>query len=215
MEGFIAGSISGFVQILIGHPFDTYKVWLQTNKGRLNPYPWRDVYLGIRYPLYSNCLMNSVLFSSYQLAEKVSDNPWCRGAISGIASSLVCCPVDMCKIAQQTRISHSISYYRGFIPTLFRETIGTSVYFGIYESLYQYNYCNSFISGGIAGVVCWGVTHPIDTLKSRIQSYQANTLTQAYQLGNLWKGLHMSLLRAVLVNSVGFWVYQTLRDEYI
>ena len=30
MDGFTAGNISGLAQIIVGHPLDTYKVWLQS-----------------------------------------------------------------------------------------------------------------------------------------------------------------------------------------
>ena len=36
MDAYISGSLSGFVQIFLGHPFDTYKVWSQTGQKNTN-----------------------------------------------------------------------------------------------------------------------------------------------------------------------------------
>ena len=224
MESFIAGSVSGFVQIFIGHPFDTYKVWLQTGQCT-RTYRWRQLYLGIRYPLYTNCLSNSILFSSYHLANRYVEAPWLAGAASGLATSLVCTPVDMGKIMKQVSHTNSIErlyhtptglpklgfWYRGLTVTAIREVIANSIYFGVYHELYpEYS---AFWSGGLAGVLSWLFTHPIDTIKTRFQSNPAYTMTQAYRLGDLTKGIGLSVARAFVVNSVGFYVFQNTINQ--
>ena len=213
MEGFLAGSISGFVQILIGHPFDTYKIWLQTGEKKNHRY----LYNGIKYPLYTNCLVNSILFgSSYNLEKKIN-NPFLTGFLTGIATSFICCPVELLKIREQCLLStpKSISqWYRGFNITLLRESISCSLYIGIYDYCYKREKYNSFISGGISGVSSWLFTHPIDTIKTRIQRGQINSIYQGINSKNLWNGLSINLLRAIIVNSCGFYIYQYSIDKY-
>ena len=60
---------------------------------------------------------------------------------------------------------------------------------------------NSFISGGIAGILSWLIPYPIDTIKSRIQI--GYSLKKSIKLGNYYKGLNFCLLRAFLVNGIG------------
>lgn len=213
VEAFIAGSLSGLSQIIVGYPLDTYKVWSQTGMKRTNgnkPVTFCGLYSGVRYPLYTNCFYNSILFSSYEFSMcYVDNNPWIAGFISGIPSSLICTPVEMAKISKQVGLTTSFYWYRGFFPTFIREVLANSVYFGVYYECYRNSSCqNSFISGGVAGCLSWLVTHPIDTIKSRIQSYQVYTIREAIALGNVWKGLSFSLIRGCIVNAVGFSVYQ-------
>ncbi len=72
MEGFLAGNISGLAQIVIGHPLDTYKVWLQSGV-RPSTKPSR-LYRGIKYPLYASCIQNSVIFGvNYNLSQVIEN----------------------------------------------------------------------------------------------------------------------------------------------
>jgi len=214
MEGFLAGSISGFFQILVGHPFDTFKIWLQTGeKNRKIGY----LYNGIKYPLYSNCLVNSVLFGTSYSLEKHISNPFVSGFFTGVATSFICCPVELFKIREQCHLSipKSISqWYRGYNVTLLRESISCSLYIGVYDYCYQREKYSSFVSGGIAGVSSWLFTHPIDTIKTRIQRGQINTISEGLHSKDLWKGLSVNILRALIVNSIGFYIYQYWIDYF-
>ena len=66
---------------------------------------------------------------------------------------------------------------------------------------------NNLISGGLAGITSWTITYPIDTIKTRIQSKHIS-FSKAIKQYNLFKGLSVSLLRAFIVNSVGFYTYE-------
>lgn len=225
MEGFVSGCLSGFSQIIMGHPLDTYKTWLQ--QGRHIPTPRvHSLYRGIRYPLASNCLVNGVLFGTNTVVTKYLPNQWLSGALTGVAMGIVCTPVELYKIREQCKITTKYTTgrssnpslvdririnYRGFVPTMCRETLSCSIYFGTYHYLYHNNNYNvsSFWSGGAAGVACWALVHPIDTIKTRIQVGQFDTILMAIRAGGLWNGLAFSCSRAFLVNSIGYWVYQT------
>ena len=208
MEGFIAGSVSGFIQILIGHPFDTYKTWLQTNQKNRNI---KNIYFGIKYPLYNNCVINSILFGTNNTLSKYISNPYITGFLTGIPTSIICCPVELFKIRKQCYLSKPKTfseYFIGFRATLLRESIGCSIYLGSYDYLYKDMGYNSLYSGGISGVLCWFLTHPIDTIKSRIQQGKIKNIKEGLTSKNLWKGISFSLYRALLVNSIGFYIYQ-------
>lgn len=207
MDAYIAGSFSGLVQIVIGHPLDTYKVWLQTKQPNRN---LKKLYYGIRYPLLISCVHNSVLFGTNHNLGRYIDNQWITGFLTGIVSGFICGPMELFKIREQAyktkpKLKHC---FIGIYPTLIRESVSTSIYFGTYHYLHdQLNY-SLLYSGGISGVVSWLITHPIDTVKSRIQSGSVSNLKDALSIKGLWRGIECTLLRAFLVNSTGFWVYE-------
>ena len=211
MDGFTAGCVSGFSQIILGHPLDTYKTWLQNgtpnrtiNLGKL--------YRGIKYPMVSNCVVNGVLFGTNHTVSQFQSNQWITGAITGIAMSVVCTPVELYKIRAQCGVTTKAPLYCGFLPTFCRETLACSVYFGTYHCLYETYDIPCFWSGGLAGVASWAIAHPIDTVKTKIQSGRCSTMVSAIKSGKLLQGLGFSCTRAFLVNAVGYWVYQSSLD---
>lgn len=206
MEGFIAGNISGLAQIIIGHPLDTNKVWLQSkNKVSYKP---SHLYRGLKYPLYASCLSNSVIFGvNYNLGHYIK-NQWISGFLTGIAMAFVCCPMEVYKIRRQNNLTRPKLRHlgRGFWATLSRETLSCSIYFGSFNYL-EKKFDNIFLAGGTAGVLCWLPTYPLDTLKTKIQSGEYNSYYGAFRSGGLWNGLGVCCLRGFLVNSIGFWTY--------
>ena len=58
MTEFIAGSLSGLSQNIIGHPFDTIKVLIQNNKWNKNRIPY--LYKGFFYPTALSIIINGI-----------------------------------------------------------------------------------------------------------------------------------------------------------
>ena len=117
-------------------------------------------------------------------------------------------PIDRFKIKRQT-FSKNIYHkpFTGLLPTLLREVPANIIYFNSYYYLKENNY-SILLSGGIAGVLCWGLTFPIDVIKTRVQSSESVTSVQALKKGGLFKGITPCLIRAILVNSIGFYIYE-------
>ena len=80
---------------------------------------------------------------------------------------------------------------------------------------YLIEYTNPFIAGGIAGVNSWLFTYPIDTLKSRKQLYQNKTLKEMIKMGSLYNGLTITLIRAFVVNSSSFYMYDLIKKLHL
>ena len=213
MDAYIAGSISGFVQIIIGHPLDTYKIWLQTGQPNKN---YRNLYYGIKYPLFINCGHNSILFGTNNYLSYYTNNQWITGFFTGIVSGFVCSPMELYKIREQSYLikPHIREIATGLYPTILRECIAGSIYFGGYQYLRKEKKYSCLLSGGISGVLSWLISHPIDTIKSQIQSGKEKTIYRVIQRGGLWKGIECTIIRAFLVNSIGFWVYEKYMSLY-
>ena len=98
---------------------------------------------------------------------------------------------------------------KGRIPTFGREMTAMSVYFT------SYNYAkdqglNSLVAGGLAGLSNWTLTYPLEVIKNR-QMAQNISIKDAIKIGNIWKGYPICATRAVIVNSINFWTYETVK----
>lgn len=207
INNYIAGIFSGFAQTIVGHPLDTCKVLLQSNKKILIN---RNIYKGIQYPLLFSGFHQCIIFGiNKQIYNNFYKNYYISGFLTGIFGTVFLTPIDLYKIRLQNNITTTkhIFPFLGFKSTLLRESIAYSIYFGSYYNLQQ-KINNSFISGGIAGILCWLFSYNIDVIKTRIQSNQCNTILEGYKIGNLWKGITPCLARSFVVNSIGFTTYE-------
>ena len=200
----IAGGIVGVSQALIGHPLDTIKVLIQNKKNWKN-LKIKQFYRGATYPFISSFLFNATVFPVYNRCYKYTECHYVSGFIGGFIISPMIHVFDIAKIKRQTnQLIHFRT--RGLFMSCIRESLAVSIYFGSYE---KYKHYGPLISGGLAGVFSWVFTYPIDTIRSR-QISQNIKLTKVSRSG-LWKGLTPCLLRACVVNSVSFYIYEKIK----
>ena len=217
MTEFISGAVSGIFQTTIGYPFDTYKVLLQNNQLKLKDIPKINPFLGIKYPLQSSIINCSMTFGiNNTLKENTTLDSSITGFISGVAIAPTIFYYDYFKINTQLRFSlnptfKTIFSRRGFLSTLLRESLAFSIYFKSYEYFHNDYKFNSYISGGIAGLLNWTATYPIDVVKTR-QLINNTKMIESFMKGNLWKGYTPCALRAIIVNSTGFYVYEKCNE---
>jgi hypothetical protein len=211
MSDFIAAACVGVAQISIGHPFDTTKILMQNNRKWFG-LPFRNYYRGWRFPLCSAVILNSITFPTVERTKLYTHNSFLSGCIAGIAITPIVFCFDVGKIRQQTKQSVTIKTIlntRGRYSTFARETLASSVYFGSYFTCRDFGW-HPLLSGGIAGLCNWTLTYPIDVIKSR-QMAQNLTIKQALNMGNLWRGYPICATRAVIVNAIDFWVYESVK----
>lgn len=120
-------------------------------------------------------------------------------------------------------------FFKGMIPTLWREVPSFGAYFATYDlvcqsmldegqSVHDLSPVWVCLAGGLSGIAAWLVTYPVDLVKSRIQidgvdgppQYRnmADCFRKTYQESRtirvFFKGLNSTLLRAFPVNAVTF-----------
>ena len=181
LKDIVAGTVGGMTTVVVGHPLDTVKVRLQTSTSHYSSMlhciqrTWqvegvRGFYKGVQSPLAGEAFFNAVQFLAYGQSKailarwrgregagareplSVSDY-FLAGAMTGAASCLVECPVDLLKsqlqtviyrpnppfvsfvsaIAFITRTRGWIGLYQGLVPTFARTIPSTAAYFGCYE----------------------------------------------------------------------------------
>lgn len=209
MTEFIAGGFSGLAQTIVGHPFDTLKVRIQNQKYKLK-LPFYKYYRGIGYPMFSNTIVNSILFYQYDEIKNKVNNNFIAGGISGFLASPIIYLFDNGKaLRQMGKKVHVRNIIRGTgYPMLTaRETTAFSLYFGTYEYFKNKLGLNPLIAGGLSGLVNWTFTYPLDVMRNR-QIVNSCSVSEAFKMGNLWKGFALCAVRAIIVNSVGFYVYE-------
>lgn len=130
------------------------------------------------------------------------------------------------KIVRQAGFS---GLYRGQVVTLWREFHGYGVWFAAYEALVwrlikmenkpreEIASWKFAVCGGIAGEFLWLLSHPLDVIKSKMQSdgfgknQRYRSMSEAFRLtwrtggiGGLYEGLGTALLRAMPVSAGTF-----------
>ena len=199
---FVAGLGSGIAQTIIGHPLDTIKV-NQQNNIKIN----KNFYRGIRYPLICNSILVGMQFDLYYRYNSFIDS---------IITSTIITPLDYYKIKQQNQMKPNFklmlqNFKKAYPITVIRESIAISIYFGSYDYMKNKMEFHPLIAGGIAGCSSWLFTYPIDTIKTRVQSDIA--LKDAIMTKKYFGGLGVTLLRASIVNSVGFFVAENIKNN--
>lgn len=210
---FIYGGISGMCQNIIGFPLDTIKVLKQNNMNCIHKNPLH-YYNGFSYSVTNQILNNSVSFSSLHYLNFYVKNYYLSGFFTGMIVSPIVFTFDVGKIKNQVSNKkfyvlkyQDILQSKGKLTTLCRESIALSIYFGTYYQCKDKYKFSIITSGGLAGVLNWSITYPLDIIKTRQMTYQIS-FKEAFLQKNLLKGLDVCLLRAFLVNSIGFYSYE-------
>ena len=208
MSEFFAGAMSGIAQILVGHPFDTLKVRMQNSLSIRDMKP-SHYFRGILYPLGFSMLVNSIGFGVYENIYKYNRNHITAGALSGLDVAPLLHFRDIGKIQRQ--IGNHLTFRsfmttHGIGATMTRESIAFGAYYSSYHYLRERNH-NILVSGGTAGLINWTLTYPIDVIRTRMYAQRIGAL-KAIAQKQFWRGYSFCAIRAVIVNSVGFWVYE-------
>ncbi|CEO97494.1 Mitochondrial carrier protein [Plasmodiophora brassicae] len=135
VDDLVAGSVAGVAILLIGQPFDTLKVRLQTSRKerfRSGMHCLRDtvtkegffaLYKGMLVPLATVPLLNAVVFASFAQARAAllgqTDRPMTAfessvaGAWAGFVNSFIASPVELIKNRLQIQYSAADRKYAG------------------------------------------------------------------------------------------------------
>lgn len=236
---FLYGAISGMVGITLSHPFDTIKTCIQDNK------PVKlgiiSLYKGFVPPLIGVGFEKAIVFGIYTNANRIINkytnntivNNTISGALSGFTASLIVTPVERIKILLQTD-KKLLSYqyknlFRGLSATFSRETPGFAIYFNVYEALKNkknnISAIESFLFGGISGLISWIFIYPQDCIKTRMQSNESNVSNKSfiqvskeiYREGGFkifYRGFHFALMRALPLHAGTFMTFEYLTQYH-
>lgn len=162
------------------------------------------------------------------------------GSVAGFSQSFLTGPGELIKIRLQTdklnkssldvikkliKTSGIKGLFRGYTATCFREIPAFGSYFTSYYTMIDLmgdkfgEILPSFIAGGFAGAISWGVVYPIDIAKTIIQMSETSSTSTFHILKeyyknhgwrSLYRGLGTTVVRSLPVNAVVFPVYETV-----
>ena len=223
-EVMINSFIAGTLQTIIGHPFDTVKTLIQTNlsyneiKTKIKNNGYGHFYKGYVPMLLGGCLQNCMIFSTeYYIKEKLDNkNEFVSGFLAGTFTSFIMSPCELIKCNLQTNKDikfKNLNYFRGLNLTILRDSFGIGLYFSVYDTL-QKDKNNPLINGGIAGIVSWIYSYPIDSLKTIYQLNPKVTIIDIIKRKKfrLLNGISVMLIRSFFVNAGIFYTFEKLKN---
>lgn len=196
----VVGATIGLVQTVAGHPLDTVKTLMQNGQHYRGLNLWQ-LYRGCAYPAAASIAFNAVAFPVFGRA--LDENPYRAGFLAGLAVSPIEYGFGVGKIRRQTLAAGPL-HLKGVTMSTLRTTGAMTAYFGVYSD--TKDTVGALAAGGLAGFANWTLTYPFDVLATR-QIAENMTIRQAWRSGPIWRGYLPCILRAVLVNSLSFKLY--------
>lgn len=202
------GLVLGLTQAGLGHPLDTIKTLLQNGQSFRGLRPL-SYYRGVAYPTAASLAFNVVTFPIFERMRRKKYSHYFSGAVAGAAIAPIDYAFDVGKIRRQT-LTRTPLHLKGITLSCSRTVLAMAVYFGVYFDLTSTT--GPLIAGAAAGLANWTITYPLDIVSTR-QIAQNLRIRDAVH-GGLWKGYVPCAVRAVIVNSATFYMYEKLKTVH-
>jgi hypothetical protein len=212
MNEFVCAGIANTVQMIIGYPLDTAKIWAQTNTKQ--QYTIKNLYSGIKYPLIGQGAMTALCFSTYDYGIKQSYGSVGSAFLSGSLISLIIVPFEVSKIVKQyepktNKLPLGNLYLKCLFPVYSRETIYITMFLNLQKYFKDETDLSPSVYGGICSSLSWIITYPLDKYKTK--SILLHSLGKKINDPKLFDvGLAYSLFRVSLGGSIFMSVYSKL-----
>ncbi|KAI2513824.1 hypothetical protein MHU86_607 [Fragilaria crotonensis] len=153
-----AGGVAGSMSVIVGHPFDTIKVRLQTSSSATMASSlsggFGSLFRGMAAPLSTAAMVNAVIFGAYGTSSRWWDlyfplkldhehDPWYKsfvcGSFAGFCQALVICPMEHLKCRLQL-VSGSNAMYKGPLQasrSIYKSHGVSGLYRGWYSTLWR------------------------------------------------------------------------------
>jgi hypothetical protein len=113
INGYLFGSVSGMFQNFVTYPLDTLKTRIQNKSINRS-----NFFAGLIESSLSTVLCTSIGFGTNEISKKYVNSEYKSGFLSGIATTIICTPLEGIKINKQLNIKVNYSnIFRGFRAT--------------------------------------------------------------------------------------------------
>ena len=215
--------VSSIIESTITHPIDVIKIHKQTSQPIL--YKFKTLYSGYIPRAIGNIPSRTIfLFSQDYLHTyfnckknyEISKKSQCIiiPLLAGFSQTLIDTPVEVLKMNQVMNVKNTF-LYKGFLPHFFRNFIFVlCVYnfkqFDISNSNRSQgnSYVQTALYGAIGGVVGSYISHPLDTLKTCIQS---NRPYKHFTIKDYYKGCHLRAGMGMINMFVSLYVFEIMK----
>ncbi len=210
------------------------------------------LYRGSSMPWLSHMLKRPIQFAASEYLKTLSGkrNPgkpryldnYVIGGVCGLIGPVFGTPLQVVKVAVQTRTDKEVrnswdyiksnyrksgisGFYRGFLPTVMKDSIFGMSFVGSYYSFRDVlgtdRWYKNFLSGASAHCLTWYLFIPIDYVKTNIQRSKKNlTVMQVVKSSYakhgvkvFWKGVVPACIRTIPVSGVAMTGYEWVRQR--
>lgn len=215
----IAGYASGVAGLIVGHPLDSIKVWMQTNSNltRISPYDGSFLNNGPKVAsssLHSNTLLHSpinIVQKRYLFTVDLAKSARRQLAHRAVAES------SLSSTFRATNIPKLIqTAYRGISTPIV--TVGSiqAINFALYEQFKRSTNENIPLSSFLSGAAVSTITAPLVAIKLKQQVLNItfrDALSEFRKTGGLYKGFSVHFLCDSLGRSIFFTSYEYLKQR--
>ena len=219
--------VSSIIESTITHPIDVIKIHKQTSQPII--YKFKTLYSGYIPRAIGNIPSRTIfLFSQDYLHTyfnckknyEISKKSQCIiiPLLAGFSQTLIDTPVEVLKMNQVMNVNNTF-LYKGFLPHFFRnfifvlcvynfKQVGISNSNRSQDNSWGSNYLNTALYGAMGGVVGSYISHPLDTIKTCIQS---NRSYQHFTLKDYYKGCHLRAGMGMINMFVSLYVFEIMK----
>ena len=211
MNDYLAGTASGILESIITYPGDTIKTRLQSKQIFRSAIRLNGIYSGFALKVLTTPITRTLFWGVKSHTSKSCDNEYITSSLAGIAQSVLDAPVDKYKIHRQLGLEHAKAvkiafrgYYTSYAVTVVRNTPFAVIYYHLSDRIESgLDAIDRACAASIASIV----THPLDTIKTVIQS--GNRL----MFKDLMKGCITRSSVASLNLVIGHYMFDLLRSS--
>jgi hypothetical protein len=237
---FIAGGLSGVVEVTLTHWIDNIKTKIQDASIGNKKYQMKDININQLYQGYIPRIIGIIPMRLVFWGSQGIANNYCKdinvakpyklllaGSICGLAQTTIDNPIEVMKVRLMTGAQNQsiwkVDYYCGVIPTGFRNIVFAAV-FNLGVNYYDTkDHFKRFLQGAGAGLIASLLSHPFDVAKTAAQRYggkkQKMLTFMVNQIKTNPKGLWSGCLSRCLLNcatmSVGYVSVRFILDHII
>ena len=216
--------VSSILETTITHPIDVIKIHKQSSQPIV--YKFKTLYSGYipralgNIPSRTTFLFSQDFLHQYFNSKKnyeVSKKSQCIliPLVAGLSQTLIDTPVEVLKMNQVMKLKNTF-LYKGFLPHFYRNFIFVlCVYnfkqFGISNSNSKSvgsSYLNTALYGAMGGVVGSYISHPLDTIKTCIQT---NRTYENFTFKDYMRGCHLRAGMGMINMFVSLYVFECMK----
>jgi hypothetical protein len=207
--------VSSIFEVCITQPMDVIKTHYQTNTKVVISF--KELYRGFLPRAVGNIPSRSIfLFSQDFLKNYIPNNNkfkfLCVPIGAGFAQTLFDTPVEVIKINKIMNINNKF-LYTGFLPHVSRNILFLIPVYNLRDysnKLYPENIFLHALYGAIGGVIGSYISHPLDTIKSKVQSQQKINLS-TIKFTELYKGSHIRASMSMINMCISLYVFDMIK----
>lgn len=211
---FIPAILSSLFEVCATQPLDVIKTHHQTNTKVI--YTFKNLYSGFIPRAIGNIPSRTIFLYSQDFFKNYYTNIKNKNILvpmsAGFCQTLVDTPFEILKINKIMNVKNK-NLYKGFVPHVSRNIIFLMCVYNSreYSKKISGNIIHNSLYGGIGGMIGAYISHPFDTIKTRIQSNQNNLPLDNKIIKNLFKGSHLRASMSLINMIVSLTIFETIK----